>query len=120
VIGIRHNQYMEAARALGVPTRRIMVRYVLPNVLPTILVIATVQLGTAILIEATISFLGFGIPPPIPTWGQMLSGNASRFINRAPLLAVWPGLAISLAVFGFNMLGDALRDVLDPRLRGSR
>jgi peptide/nickel transport system permease protein len=120
VIGVRHNAYMEAGRALGVPTRRILVRYVLPNVMPTILVLATVQLGTAILIEATISFLGFGIPPPIPTWGQMLSGNASRFINRAPLLAVWPGLAISLAVFGFNMLGDALRDVLDPRLRGGR
>ncbi|MGH2583824.1 MAG: ABC transporter permease [Dehalococcoidia bacterium] len=120
VIAIRHNQYMESARALGAPTPRILLRYVLPNVAPTILVIATVQLGTAILIESTISFLGFGIPPPIPTWGQMLSGNATRFINRAPLLAVWPGLAISLAVFGFNMLGDALRDVLDPRLRGSR
>jgi peptide/nickel transport system permease protein len=120
VLAMRPNQYMEAARALGVPTPRILLRYVLPNVMPTILVLATVQLGTAILIESTISFLGFGIPPPIPTWGQMLSGNATRFINRAPLLAVWPGLAISLAVFGFNMLGDALRDVIDPRLRGSR
>jgi peptide/nickel transport system permease protein len=120
VLAVRFNQYMEAARALGVPTPRVLLRYVLPNVLPTIMVIATVQLGTAILVESTISFLGFGIPPPIPTWGQMLSGNATRFINRAPLLAVWPGLAISLAVFGFNMLGDALRDVLDPRLRGSR
>lgn len=120
VIGVRHHQYMEAAQALGVPVRRVLLRYVLPNVMPTILVLATVQLGSAILIEATISFLGFGIQPPIPTWGQMLSGNATRFINRAPLLAVWPGLAISLAVFGFNMLGDALRDVLDPRLRGGR
>jgi peptide/nickel transport system permease protein len=120
VIAVRHNQYMESARCLGASVPRILFRYVLPNVMPTILVIATVQLGTAILIESTISFLGFGIPPPIPTWGQMLSGNATRFINRAPLLAVWPGLAISLAVFGFNMLGDALRDVLDPRLRGSR
>jgi peptide/nickel transport system permease protein len=92
----------------------------LPNVMPTIFVIATVQLGSAILIESTLSFLGFGIPPPVPAWGSMLSGNATRFINRAPLLAVWPGLAISLAVFGFNMLGDAMRDVLDPRLRGSR
>jgi peptide/nickel transport system permease protein len=120
VLAIRNNQYMEAGRALGVATPRMLARYVLPNVLPTILVLATVQLGLVILIEATISFLGFGIPPPIPTWGQMLSGNATRFINRAPLLAVWPGLAISLAVFGFNMLGDALRDVLDPRLRGAR
>jgi peptide/nickel transport system permease protein len=120
VLGVRHQQYLEAAQALGVPVRRVLWRYILPNVLPTILVLATVQLGSAILIEATISFLGFGIQPPIPTWGQMLSGNATRFINRAPLLAVWPGLAISLAVFGFNMLGDALRDVLDPRLRGGR
>jgi peptide/nickel transport system permease protein len=119
VLSIRYNPYMEAARGLGVPTPRLLIRYVLPNVMPTILVLVTVQLGIAILIEATISFLGFGIPPPIPTWGQMLSGNATRFINRAPLLAVWPGLAISLAVFGFNMFGDALRDVLDPRLRGS-
>ena len=77
-------------------------------------------IGAVILIESTISFLGFGIPPPIPTWGQMLSGNIQRFANRAPLVAFWPGLAISLAVFGFNMFGDALRDVLDPRLRGSR
>lgn len=119
-IAIRHNQYMEAARMLGASDRRILVLYVLPNILPTILVLATVQLGAAILIESTISFLGFGIPPPVPAWGSMLSGNATRFVNRAPLLAVWPGLAISLAVFGFNMLGDALRDVLDPRLRGSR
>lgn len=118
VLAMRSNLYMEAARSLGIGTPRILVRYVLPNIMPTIVVIATVQLGAVILIESIISFLGFGIPPPIPTWGQMLSGNAARFINRAPLLAVWPGVAISLAVFGFNMLGDALRDVLDPRLRG--
>jgi peptide/nickel transport system permease protein len=120
VIAMRSNLYVEAGRALGVGTPRMLWRYVLPNIMPTILVVATVQLGAVILIESTISFLGFGIPPPIPTWGQMLSGNATRFINRAPLLAVWPGLAISLAVFGFNVLGDALRDVLDPRLRGAR
>jgi peptide/nickel transport system permease protein len=118
VLAMRSNLYMEAARSLGIGMPRMLVRYVLPNVLPTIIVIATVQLGAVILIESIISFLGFGIPPPIPTWGQMLSGNAERFINRAPLLAVWPGVAISLAVFGFYMLGDALRDVLDPRLRG--
>lgn len=118
VLAMRSNLYMEAARSLGIGTPRMLIRYVLPNVMPTIVVIATVQLGAVILIESIISFLGFGIPPPIPTWGQMLSGNAGRFINRAPLLAVWPGVAISLAVFGFNMLGDALRDVLDPRLRG--
>ncbi len=119
-IAIRPNQYVEAARTIGASDVRILWRYMLPNVMPTIFIIATVQLGSAILIESTLSFLGFGIPPPVPAWGSMLSGNATRFINRAPLLAVWPGLAISLAVFGFNMLGDALRDVLDPRLRGSR
>ncbi len=118
VLAMRANLYMEAARSLGSGTPRLIFRYVLPNIMPTIVVIATVQFGAVILIESIISFLGFGIPPPIPSWGQMLSGNAERFVNRAPLLAVWPGLAISLAVFGFNMLGDALRDVLDPRLRG--
>jgi peptide/nickel transport system permease protein len=120
VIAMRGNLYLEAGRALGAGAPRLVWRYILPNILPTILVIATVQLGAVILIESTISFLGFGIPPPIPTWGQMLSGNVQRFANRAPLVAVWPGLAISLAVFGFNMFGDALRDVLDPRLRGGR
>jgi peptide/nickel transport system permease protein len=120
VIGIRNNQYNEAARSLGATNMRILLRYILPNVAPVMLVIATVQLGTAILIEATLSFLQFGIPPPVPAWGSMLSGNATQFVNRAPILAVWPGLAISLAVFGFNMLGDGLRDVLDPRLRGSQ
>jgi len=120
VIAIRHNQYIEAARAIGASHFRVIIFYVLPNVMPVMLVIATVQLGTAILIEAALSFLQFGIPPPVPAWGSMLSGNATQFVNRAPILAVWPGLAISLAVFGFNMLGDGLRDVLDPRLRGSQ
>jgi peptide/nickel transport system permease protein len=120
VIAIRHNQYIEAARAIGASHPRVIFRYILPNVMPVMLVIATVQLGTAILIEASLSFLQFGIPPPVPAWGSMLSGNATQFVNRAPILAVWPGLAISLAVFGFNMLGDGLRDVLDPRLRGSQ
>jgi peptide/nickel transport system permease protein len=97
-----------------------MLRYVLPNVMPTIIVLATLQLGAAILAEATLSFLGFGIPDPIPSWGRMLAGIAQARIRSDPWLALWPGLAITLAVFGFNMLGDALRDVLDPRLRGSR
>jgi peptide/nickel transport system permease protein len=120
VISIRHNQYIEAARAIGAGHFRVIFRYIIPNVMPVMLVIATVRLGTAILIEASLSFLQFGIPPPVPAWGSMLSGNATQFVNRAPILAVWPGLAISLAVFGFNMLGDGLRDVLDPRLRGSQ
>jgi peptide/nickel transport system permease protein len=120
VIGIRNNQYNEAARSLGATNLHILWHYILPNVMPVMLVIATVRLGTAILIEASLSFLQFGIPPPVPAWGSMLSGNATQFVNRAPILAVWPGLAISLAVFGFNMLGDGLRDVLDPRLRGTQ
>ncbi len=117
-IAMRHNQFIEAGRAVGAGHVRIILKYVLPNIMPVVLVVATVQLGAAILIEAALSFLQFGIPPPIPDWGSMLSGSAAQYINRAPMLAVWPGLAIALAVFGFNMLGDGLRDVLDPRLRG--
>jgi peptide/nickel transport system permease protein len=119
-LAVRENAYLEAARALGAGHGHIMLRYVLPNVMPTIIVLATLQLGAAILAEATLSFLGFGIPDPIPSWGRMLAGIAQARIRSDPWLALWPGLAITLAVFGFNMLGDALRDVLDPRLRGSR
>ena len=93
-------------------------RYVLPNVLAPVLILATVQLGGAILAEATLSFLGFGVRPPMPAWGSMLAGSGSSYFLVAPHLAIWPGVAICLAVFGFNMLGDALRDELDPRLRG--
>ncbi len=120
VIGIKNNQYIEGARAIGATDSRILFRYILPNIFPTLLILSTVQLGAAILAESSLSFLGFGIPPPVPAWGGMLSGIARAHITREPLLSVWPGLAIALAVFGFNMLGDALRDVLDPRLRGSR
>jgi|SRR5215208_139024 peptide/nickel transport system permease protein len=120
VISIKNNQYIEGARAIGATDSRILLRYILPNIFPTLLILSTVQLGGAILAESSLSFLGFGIPPPVPAWGGMLSGIARAQITREPLLSVWPGLAIALAVFGFNMLGDALRDVLDPRLRGSR
>lgn len=119
VIGIRDMPYMEAARCAGCNDLRIILRYVLPNVLAPILILATVQLGGAILAESTLSFLGFGVKPPMPAWGSMLAGSGRQYFLVAPWLAIWPGLAISLAVFGFNMLGDALRDVLDPRLRGS-
>ena len=120
VIAIRNMPYMEAARCMGCGHLRIIRRYVLPNVFAPILILATVQLGGAILAESTLSFLGFGVKPPMPAWGSMLSGNGRQYFLMAPGLAIWPGVAISLAVFGFNMLGDALRDVLDPRLRGSR
>ena len=118
-IAVKTNQYVEAARSLGATDLRIIVHYILPNVMPVIVVLATLQLGIAILAEATISFLGFGIPPPFPSWGRMLSADGLLFMRADPWLAVWPGLTITLAVFGFNVFGDALRDVLDPRLRGS-
>ena len=117
-ISVMQNTYVEAARALGAGHLRIMIRYLLPNVAATIIILATIGLGAAILAESALSFLGFGVPPPYPSWGAMLSGSGRSFMYRAPWMAIWPGAAISLAVFGFNMLGDALRDVLDPRLRG--
>jgi peptide/nickel transport system permease protein len=120
VIAMRHQPYVETASCLGAGHARIILRHVLPNVFAPILILATVRLGTAILAEATISFLGYGVPPPYPAWGAMLSGTGRAYMLQSPWLSVWPGLAISLVVFGFNMLGDALRDVLDPRLRGTR
>jgi peptide/nickel transport system permease protein len=120
VIAMRHLPYVETASCLGAGHARIIVYHVLPNVFVPILILATVRLGTAILAEATISFLGYGVPPPYPAWGAMLSGTGRAYMLQSPWLSVWPGLAISLVVFGFNMLGDALRDVLDPRLRGTR
>jgi peptide/nickel transport system permease protein len=119
-LAVRNNLYVEGARTVGAGHLRILWHHILPNVLPTIIVIASLQLGAAILAEAALSFLGFGIPDPVPSWGLMLSGLATARIRTDPLLTLWPGLAITFAVFGFNMLGDALRDVLDPRLRGSR
>lgn len=120
VIAIKGNVYFEAARSLGASEFRIFWRYVLPNAMPTIIVLATVQLGAVILAEASLSFLGYGVQPPFPTWGRLLSGVARSYIVENPWMGLWPGLFIALAVFGFNMLGDSLRDVLDPRLRGSR
>lgn len=120
VIAIRESPYIESARSVGAGHIRIIARYILPNVFATIIVLATVQLGTAILAESTLSFLGYGVPPPHPAWGAMLSGTGRAFMLQSPWLSIWPGLAISLVVFGFNMLGDALRDELDPRLRGRR
>jgi peptide/nickel transport system permease protein len=117
-LSVMQNPYVEAARALGAGHIRIVTLYVLPNVMATIIILATIGLGTVILAESGLSFLGFGIPPPYPSWGAMLSGSGRSFMYHAPWMALWPAAAISLAVFGFNMLGDALRDVLDPRLRG--
>jgi peptide/nickel transport system permease protein len=118
-LGVIQHTYVEAARAMGCGHLRIILRHLLPNVTATIIILATIGLGAVILAESALSFLGFGVPPPHPSWGSMLSGSGRTYMFRAPWMAVWPGVAISLAVFGFNMLGDALRDVLDPRLRGS-
>ena len=117
VIAIKGNVYFEAARSVGASDYRIFWRYVLPNVMATIIVLATIQLGAVILAEASLSFLGYGVQPPFPTWGRLLSGVARSYIVENPWMGLWPGLFIALAVFGANMLGDALRDVLDPRLR---
>lgn len=119
-IGVRSNLYVEGARTIGASNVRILLRYILPNVLPTLIILGSLGLAGAILAEATLSFLGYGIPPPVPSWGLMLSGVAQARIRTDPWLSIWPGLAIALAVYGINMFGDALRDVLDPRLRGSR
>jgi peptide/nickel transport system permease protein len=119
VLSIREMQYVEAARALGVRHLRIAFRHILPNTVGPFIVLCTAQLGSAILVEATLSFLGLGVPEPYPSWGRMLSVSAAEYAQKAPHLVLFPGVAISLAVFGSNLLGDALRDVLDPRLRGA-
>ena len=118
-LSVKEHTYIEAARAVGASHWHILLRYVLPNVMAPIIIAATVTLGFVILAEASLSFLGFGVPPPYPSWGLMLNGSGRVFMLRAPWMALWPGIAVSLAVFGFNMFGDALRDVLDPRLRGT-
>ncbi|MBM4442487.1 MAG: ABC transporter permease [Candidatus Rokubacteria bacterium] len=120
VLSIREMQYIEAARALGLRHLRIAFRHVLPNTIGPFLVLTTAQLGAAILVEATLSFLGLGVPEPYPSWGRMLSVSAAEYAQKAPHLVLFPGIAISLAVFGSNLLGDALRDTLDPRLRGAQ
>jgi peptide/nickel transport system permease protein len=116
-LALREMPYVEAARAVGMSEFRIAVRHVLPNTLAPLIVLATAQLGSAILTESSLSFLGLGIPEPHPSWGRMLSESAAEYVRTAPWLVIFPGIAISLAVFGTNLLGDALRDILDPRLR---
>jgi len=118
VIDVKENVYVQAATAIGCPTRRILARHVLPNVMAPIIILFTVDMGAAIIAEASISFLGFGIPPPIPSWGGMLSEAGRQYMLSAPWMVLWPGLALAAVVWGINMLGDAIRDILDPRLRG--
>jgi peptide/nickel transport system permease protein len=116
-LALRELPFVEAARAIGMSDFRIAMRHVLPNTLAPLIVLATAQFGAAILTEAALSFLGLGIPEPYPSWGRMLSESAAEYVRTAPWLVIFPGLAISLVVFGTNLLGDALRDVLDPRQR---
>lgn len=118
-LSVRELPFVEAARALGAGHVEIMFRHILPNVLAPYLIMLTALLGQAILLESSLSFLGLGVAEPTPAWGLMLRGSATQFAERAPWLAIAPGAAISLAVFAFNFVGDALRDALDPRLRVS-
>lgn len=118
VLSVKENVYVDAARVIGASSLRIMMRHILPNTMAPFLVLASVALGGAILTEASLSFLGLGVPPPHPSWGRMLSGGAQNLALLAPWLMISPGIAIMLLVLAFNLLGDALRDVWDPRLRG--
>lgn len=119
-LGIKASQYTEAARAIGASDVRVMLRHITPNVMAPVIVIGSAVLGGAIVTEASLSFLGLGVPPNIPTWGNMLGQAQERYIASGPWTSVFPGLALTITVFGINLFGDAIRDVLDPRLRGSK
>ncbi|HEV2189526.1 MAG TPA: ABC transporter permease [Stellaceae bacterium] len=116
-LSLREQPFVEAAKAIGMSEKRIALRHVLPNTLAPLIVLATAQLGSTILTESSLSFLGLGVPEPHPSWGRMLSESAAEYVRTAPWLVIFPGLAISFVVFGTNLLGDALRDLLDPRQR---
>jgi len=118
VIAVKENVYVEAAEAIGCSTPRILTRHILPNIMAPTIVLFTVRVPNVILVEASLSFLGFGIPPPAASWGGMLSGMGRYYLLQAPWMVVWPGLALAIVVYGINMFGDAVRDILDPRLRG--
>jgi peptide/nickel transport system permease protein len=120
VLSTREQMYVHSAQSMGAGTPRILWRHILPNVMPVVLVLFTTRIGAVILSEAGLAFLGLGIPPPAPTWGSMLSGSARTYMYLGPWLALVPGLCITLVVYSANVLGDALRDLLDPRMRGMR
>ena len=119
VLAVKESQYVDAARSIGAGNLRIMTLHIAPQCVAPWLIISTGALGIAILTEASLSFLGLGVPQPEPSWGGMLTGPVRDWFILYPYLAIWPGLALSLAVYGFNLFGDAIRDVLDPRLRGT-
>ena len=118
VISIRRNVYVEAAKAIGCPTTRILTRHILPNVMATVIILFSIRVPGMVLAEASLSFLGFGIPPPDPSWGGMLSGSGRQYMLMAPWMAIWPGLALAIVVYSINMFGDAVRDITDPKMRG--
>ena len=118
VIGIKENDYFLAARAVGSPTPATLLRHVLPNIMPVMIIIFSISVGGVIMAEASLSFLGFGLPLDVPSWGGMLSGEGRRYMEIAPQLALMPGLALTITIYALNMFGDAMRDLLDPRLRG--
>ncbi|MBA7597494.1 Glutathione transport system permease protein GsiD [subsurface metagenome] len=118
VIGVKENVYVEAAKAIGCPTRRILTRHILPNIMAPTIILFTTRVPAVILVEASLSFLGYGIPAPTPSWGGMLSQSGRDHMFQAPWMVIWPGLALSTVVYGINMFGDAVRDLLDPRMRG--
>jgi peptide/nickel transport system permease protein len=118
VIGLKENTFIDAAKAIGCSRTKILIRHVFPNITAPVIIIFSASLGYMILAEATMSFLGYGIPPPVPSWGGMLTIGGRRYMLLAPWIAIWPGVALSVVVFGVNVFGDALRDLLDPRLRG--
>ena len=118
VLAIRENLYVASAVVTGCSTWRILIKHILPNVMAVIIIVFTTRMSMLILVEASLSFLGFGVPPPMPSWGGMLSGSGVQYMLAAPWMAIWPGVALSIVVYGVNMFGDALRDLLDPRLRG--
>lgn len=119
VMSVRENMYVHAAQSIGATTPRILLRHILPNVMPPVIVLFTTRVGAVILAESGLSFLGLGVPPPAPTWGGMLSGSGRSFMYMAPWLALAPGICLTLVVYGINVFGDALRDLLDPRMRGA-
>jgi peptide/nickel transport system permease protein len=119
VVAVREDLYVHAALSLGARTRRILWLHILPNVLPPVIVLFTTRVGIVILAEAGLSFLGLGVPPPAPTWGGMLAGSGRAYMYQGPWLALAPGLCLTIVVYAINMFGDALRDLLDPRMRGS-
>ena len=118
VIGIKENDYFLAAQAVGTPTSRILIRHVLPNIMAPVIIIFSINIGGVIMSLASLGFLGYGLPSSIPDWGGMLSREGRSYMERAPWVALWPGLCLTIVVYSFNMFGDALRDLLDPRLRG--